>query len=231
MQLDLGSLSSIRRFAEEFKSKGLPLHILINNAGLMNTPKGTTVDGFETQFGTNHLGHFLLTNLLLDTMKSSAPAKIINLSSVAYKFGIQTSIYKPNTIPAKMNWDDLMLDNHYKGFTAYSQSKLANILFTKELARRLEGTDITVNAVHPGFVTTEIGRHTAGLFLLKPFGWLISRTPDEGAKTTLWVALEAEGTGEYYSNCKVVALSEAAENVEDQKRLWEISAKLTSLDE
>ena len=193
----------------------------------MNTPKGVTADGFETQIGTNHFGHFALTCLLLDTIKSSAPAKIINVSSLAHKWGTNQPFFILIAQIGKMNWDDLMSEKSYSGFPAYCQSKLANVLFTKELARRLEGTGVTVNAVHPGVVATELGRHTA---FSAPFNWFFGRTPEEGAKTTLWVALEAEGTGEYYADCKANPAAPQADKVEDQKKLWELSVKLTGLE-
>ncbi len=154
--LDLGSLASVREFAKKFKEKNLPLHCLINNAGnvlilqqiimslgVMNCPKWKTTDGFEYQFGVNHLGHFLLTNLLLDDLKKSAPSKVINVSSSLHQRG--------NTMPMLtcvgiIHFDDLAAEKGYEGRAAYGQSKVANVMFTYELARRLEGTGVTTHA-------------------------------------------------------------------------------------
>lgn len=146
LQLDLAQMESIRQFSKKFHTFESQLHILINNAGIMACPKSQTRDGFELQIGTNHMGHFLLTNLLLDLMKQSAPARIINVSSLYHVFG-------------RINKSDLNSDKHYWRWFAYAQSKLANILFTRELAQRLEGTGITVNACHPGAVNTELTRN------------------------------------------------------------------------
>jgi NAD(P)-dependent dehydrogenase (short-subunit alcohol dehydrogenase family) len=137
LQLDLASMSSIREFSKKFHDLESELHILINNAGVMACPKAFTEDGFEMQMGTNHLGHFLLTNLLLDLLKSSAPSRIVNVASLAYIFG---KFFKNN----------LNSEKFYFRWHAYGTSKLANILFTRELARRLENTKVTVNALHPG---------------------------------------------------------------------------------
>ncbi len=147
-QLDLASLTSVRQFAAQILEEEPRIDILVNNAGVMMCPYTQTEDGFEMQFGVNHLGHFLLTNLLLERIKEAPAARIVNLSSMAYSQG-------------KMNFEDLNW-NHttYKRLGAYSQSKLANVLFTRALARRLEGTNVTVNAVHPGVVNTELSRHT-----------------------------------------------------------------------
>jgi retinol dehydrogenase-12 len=217
MELDLSSLNSVRNFVKEFKSRDLPLHLLINNAGIMNTPYGKTQDGFEQQFGTNHLGHFLLTNLLLDDIKKSAPARIINVSSSAHFMG-------------KINFDDLMSEKSYGGWAAYGQSKLANVMFTYELARKLEGTGVTVNAVHPGAVATELGRHTFYINFISG----VFRSPYKGALTTIYVAVSPEAsniTGKYWADTVVKSSSSASYNVEDQKKLWDISAKLVGLDE
>ena len=137
LQLDLASLKSVREFSKKFHQLESKLDILINNAGVMACPKSTTEDKFETQIGTNHLGHFLLTNLLLDLLKSSAPSRIVNVSSRAHERG---EIYR----------DDLMLDKSYSPLKAYSQSKLANVLFTRKLAKELQGTKVIVNSCHPG---------------------------------------------------------------------------------
>ena len=147
-QLDLSSLASVRQFSAKILEEEPRIDILINNAGVMMCPYSKTADGFEMQFGTNHLGHFLLTNLLLDRIKEAPSGRIINVSSLAYRFG-------------KINFDDLNSQQSYSETGAYSQSKLANILFTRSLAKRLEGTNVTANCLHPGAVATELQRHVA----------------------------------------------------------------------
>lgn len=144
--LDLSSLSSVRNFVKEFLEEETKLDILICNAGIMNVPKSLTTDGFELQFGVNHLGHFLLTNLLLDSLKKATPSRIVVVSSHAYLRG-------------NIKKEDLNSEVSYGGLSAYCQSKLANILFTRHLSKKLEGTGVTVNALHPGVVKTELGRH------------------------------------------------------------------------
>uniref|UniRef100_H2Z2L2 Retinol dehydrogenase 14 n=1 Tax=Ciona savignyi TaxID=51511 RepID=H2Z2L2_CIOSA len=148
-KLDLSSLASIREFAKKVNESEDRLDILINNAGVMCCPQGKTEDGFEMHLGINHLGHFLLTNLLLDLIKRSAPSRIVVTASSGYKRGV-------------MKWDDLMNDKDYKPFPVYSSSKLANCLFAQELSRRLEGTGVTCNALHPGIVLTNLGRYMYG---------------------------------------------------------------------
>ena len=146
MQLDLASLTSVRQFAARVLEEEPRLDILINNAGVMACPYTKTEDGFEMQFGVNHLAHFLLTNLLLDRLKEAPSARIVNVSSRGYTFG-------------KMNFNDLESEQSYKPWGAYGQSKLANILFTHALAKRLEGTSVTTNALHPGMVRTNLAQH------------------------------------------------------------------------
>ncbi|XP_050311563.1 retinol dehydrogenase 13-like [Anthonomus grandis grandis] len=220
---DLASLDSIRKFVEVFKKEQQQLHILINNAGVMRTPKGSkTAEGFEMQLGVNHLGHFLLTNLLLDVLKASAPSRVINLSSVAHKRG---TIKK----------DDLNSDLEYDPAKAYEQSKLCNILFTKELAVRLKDSGVTVNAVHPGIVDTEIVRHMpfsksffAKVFL-KPLSYPFTKNARQGCQTVVYLALDpevSEVTGEYFVNYK---REEALEDAELGKWLWKVSEKWTRL--
>ncbi|XP_015113507.1 retinol dehydrogenase 12 isoform X1 [Diachasma alloeum] len=222
---DLASQNSIREFVKIFKKEHDKLHILINNAGVMRCPKSLTADGIEMQLGVNHIGHFLLTNLLLDTLKSSAPARVVNVSSVAHSRG-------------KINVNDLNSNEDYDSAAAYAQSKLANVLFTKELAKRLKGTGVTVNAVHPGIVDTELMRHMSftnsfiASITIKPFFWLFLKTPKQGASTVLYTALDPsldDITGAYFSNCKQ---TEESENAKDEKMaawLWQTSAKWTKL--
>ena len=146
-QLDLASLTSVRRFCERVLKEEPRIDILINNAGIMACPYWKTEDGFEMQFGVNHLGHFLLTNLLLDRLKEAPAARIVNVSSIAH------------AMTKGINFDDINSEKSYSAWTAYGQSKLANILFTRSLARRLEGTTVTTTSLHPGTIRTELARH------------------------------------------------------------------------
>ena len=195
LQLDLASLDSVREFSRKFHELENQLHILINNAGIMACPQSKTTDGFELQLGTNHLGHFLLTNLLLDLIKSSSPSRIVVVSSEAYVMG-------------NISRDDLMCENSYGEWKAYGQSKLANILFSNELASKLEGTGVTVNSLHPGVVRTELGRHgsqTIKKFIIDPIFSHFMKTAWEGAQTSIYLALDPdlnEVTGKYFLNCK-----------------------------
>ncbi|KAL3287846.1 hypothetical protein HHI36_002304 [Cryptolaemus montrouzieri] len=224
---DLASMESIRGFVKQFKKEEKRLDILINNAGVMRTPNSRTKDGFEMQLGVNHLGHFLLTNLLIDLLKESAPSRIINVSSVAHKRG-------------KINKDDLNSDVSYDGAAAYAQSKLANVLFTKELADRLKGTGVTVNAVHPGIVDTEIIRHMSfynswiAKIFIRPFVWPFVKNPRQGSFTTIYVACKPElanVTGKYFSNCEEEDVADKAKDVQLRAWLWAVSEKWTRLNE
>ncbi|XP_058462470.1 retinol dehydrogenase 12-like [Malaya genurostris] len=224
-ELDLSSLKSVRNFAKEFLAEESRLDILINNAGVMACPKSLTKDGFEMQLGVNHLGHFLLTNLLLDRLKSSAPSRIVNLSSLAHKFG-------------GINRTDLNSEKSYSAFGAYGQSKLANVLFTKELAKRLEGSGVTTYAVHPGSVHTELQRHLGSLFFLldnfvvRTIMPLVLKTPQAGAQTSIYTALDeglAHETGKYYADCHEVIPSKAAQDEETAGWLWKVSEEMTGL--
>uniref|UniRef100_A0A8C2QBJ5 Retinol dehydrogenase 13 (all-trans and 9-cis) n=1 Tax=Cricetulus griseus TaxID=10029 RepID=A0A8C2QBJ5_CRIGR len=201
--------------------------ILVNNAAVMRCPHWTTEDGFEMQFGVNHLGHFLLTNLLLDKLKASAPSRIINLSSLAHVAG-------------HIDFDDLNWETKkYDTKAAYCQSKLAVVLFTKELSRRLQGSGVTVNALHPGVARTELGRHTGmhsstfSSFTLGPFFWLLFKSPQLAAQpsTYLAVAEELESvSGKYFDGLREKAPSPEAEDEEVARRLWAESAHLVGLD-
>ncbi|XP_062133076.1 retinol dehydrogenase 14-like isoform X2 [Drosophila sulfurigaster albostrigata] len=222
-ELDLASLDSVRKFVDEFKKEQSKLDILINNAGIMLCPHMLTKEGFEMQLGVNHMGHFLLTNLLLDLLKKSLPSRIVNVSALAHVNGT-------------INFDDLNSEKSYSPRKAYGQSKLANILFTRELAKRLEGTNVTVNALHPGVVETELSRHVKIFnnpifrFLVSPLVWLIFKTAKNGAQTTLYAALDPDlngVTGLYFSDCKPKEVSAAAKDANSAKRLWEESEKWT----
>ncbi|KAH8277835.1 hypothetical protein KR018_008507, partial [Drosophila ironensis] len=216
-ELDLSSLESIRKFALGFKQEQDKLHVLINNAGVFQTSRCLTKDGFEMQLGVNHMGHFLLTHLLLDVLKKSAPSRIVNVASMAHMQGT-------------IKIDDLNSEKSYSGIGAYSQSKLANILFTRELARRLEGTGVAVNSLHPGTIKTEILRNLSApmKFLLKPVIWTFFKTPKSGAQTTLYAALDPDlkgVSGMYFSDCKPKDVASAAKDDKTAKFLWEESEK------
>ncbi|XP_032906380.1 retinol dehydrogenase 12-like isoform X1 [Amblyraja radiata] len=220
-KLDLADTKSIREFAEQINKEQQQINILINNAGVMMCPYLKTEDGFELQFGVNHLGHFLLTYLLIDLIKQSGPARIINVSSAAHKMG-------------KIQFDDLNSEKSYNSVKAYGQSKLANILFTRELARKLQGTNVSVFALHPGVVRTELARHLNavtrfGLSLLRPF----TKSPENGAETSIYCAvapgLEKE-TGEYFSDCDRTTGSSDARNDQVAKKLWEVSCQMLGID-
>ena len=194
------------------------LDILINNAGVMACPKSYTKDGFEMQIGVNHLGHFLLTNLLMDCIIASAPSRIVVVSSSGHAF-------------TDINKDDLNSRKSYKKIKAYSQSKLANILFARELSTRLLNTGVTVNSLHPGIVQTELGRHMNSVFrsvyriLLKPF----YKTPFEGAQTQIRLAVDPalEGvSGRYFNNLEEEEPSKSAQNDETAAWLWDKSEQM-----
>jgi NAD(P)-dependent dehydrogenase (short-subunit alcohol dehydrogenase family) len=219
--LDLGDLASVRACADELLGRKLPIHGLINNAGLAGQ-RATTKDGFEIQFGTNHLGHYLLTRLLLDRLVESAPARIVNVASDSH-FSAK-----------EIDWDaQRQTTRSVTGMKEYGVSKLANVLFTKELARRLEGKRVTAYAVHPGVVATDVWRRVPG-----PLRWLIKRfmiTPEAGAASTLRCAAAPElaaESGRYYGvGGKERRPSKQAEDAALAAELWKRSAAWTGLPE
>lgn len=225
-ELDLSSLKSIRNFVRRFKVEQNRLDILINNAGVMRCPRSVTNEGFEMQLGVNHMGHFLLTNLLLDHLKSSAPSRIVNVSSVAHKRG-------------EINTGDLNSEKSYDEAKAYEQSKLANVLFTRELSKKLQGTGVTANSLHPGLVDTELARHM-GFFnsffakiFVYPLFWIILKTPVNGAQTSLYVALDPElenVTGKYFADCKEAEEAPQAKDDDMAKWFWKVSEKWCGLE-
>jgi retinol dehydrogenase-13 len=236
MQLDLGSFASIRDFATAFLDRHNRLDVLINNAGL--APAGhrwETAEGFEAAFGVNHLGHFLLTSLLLDHMVASAPARIVVVASGAYAVA-----------PDGMCFDDLQHKGEYPSMHVYGESKLANIYFARELARRVAGTGVTVNALNPGYVATELGKIRAedkAVATLRPRSTanagtnrLTANLPPpmsaaDGARTTLMLALAPElaaTTGEYYSEGRLEVLGCVASDDDAAHRLWRISEELVA---
>lgn len=219
--LDLARFSSIRDFAETFRSQHETLDVLINNAGLILQKRTKTEQGFEATFGINHLGHFLLTRLLLDSLRVSAPSRIINVSSDAYRRAF-----------TGLDFEDLQSEKSYNSMLVYGRSKLANIYFTRELAQRLAGQDITVNAVHPGVVRTGFARDgdTQGAFSLlfraaAPF----MLSPEQGARTLVYLATAPDAgktTGAYFVKRKATALSKIARDDAAARRLWRISEEL-----
>jgi retinol dehydrogenase 14 len=220
MLADISSQEEIRRLADEFKEAYPRLDVLINNAGVFRSKRITTADGIETTFAVNHLAYFLLTNLLLDVLKASAPSRIVNVSSGAQSNGI-------------IDFDDLQGEKGYKGTKAYSQSKLANVLFTYELARRLEGTGVTANCLHPGAVRTNFGSGSSGVFglmvrALRPL--MIS--PEKGAETSIYLASspEVEGlSGRYFVKKAEARSSDKSYDAGLARRLWDVSTELTNL--
>jgi NAD(P)-dependent dehydrogenase (short-subunit alcohol dehydrogenase family) len=224
MPLDLASFRSIRSFAADALDRFDHLDVLVNNAGLILHRRAETQEGFEETFGVNHLGHFLLTDLLLDRLRASAPARVVVVSSDAHK-GARHGL----------DFDDLQAEHKYRWAKAYSKSKLANIYFARELARRLDGTGVTVNALHPGFVRSEFGR---GGDLGGIYGWGIKYlaspfaiSPTNGARTTIYLASspDVEGvSGGYFFKSKPTAPSNVAQDDDAARRLWDASEKLVA---
>jgi retinol dehydrogenase-12 len=217
---DLSSQADIRQLAENVRSSTNRLDVLVNNAGGIFLKRIETADGYEMTFALNHLAYFLLTNLLLDLLRSSAPARIVNVSSGAHR-------------GCKLDFEDLNGQRSFSAARAYQRSKLANLLFTRELSRRLEGTGVTVNALHPGYVKTEIFRAEGPLgWLLRRFADIFAISPDEGARTSIYLATspEVEGkTGGYYIRCRLAQPSPEANDLEAARRLWDLSAEMTGL--
>jgi NAD(P)-dependent dehydrogenase (short-subunit alcohol dehydrogenase family) len=217
MLADLSSQQDIRRLAQEVTSRHQYLHVLVNNAGALILSREKTVDGIAPMFALNHLSYFLLTMLLLDTLKRSAPARIVNVASDAHKGAKLDFINPANTT----------------GIVTYGQSKLANILFTYELARRLEGTGVTVNTLHPGVVGTNFAANINPLVrLVKPLVNKAMLSPQEGAQTSIYLATspEVEGvTGKYFVKKKAESSSPASYDTAAARRLWDMSAAMTGL--
>ena len=196
------------------------LEVLVNNAGALFVRRAITVDGYEMTFALNHLNYFLLTNLLLDILKASAPARIVNVSSNAH-------------VGASIDFDDLQGENHFNGMKSYGQSKLANVCFTYELARRLEGTGVTANALHPGFIASGFARNNGLLYNLgMSVMGLFIRKPQQGAQTSIYLASspEVEGvTGKYFVDCKEVRSNPLSYDKTLSEKLWQLSLELTGM--
>lgn len=223
MLADLSSQASVRQLVSDFKDRYPQLHVLVNNAGVFLSKRTVTVDGIETHFAVNYLAPFLLTNLLLDVLEASAPARVVNVAGVYHR-------------KATMDFDDLMCEKDYSGSKANNRTKLALVLFTYELARRLEGTGVAANCLHPGAAATgliekdpdfpPISRFFYKLF--KPF----SSSPEKGAETSIYLASspEVKGvTGKYFEKKAAVESYPESNDVAIAKRLWEVSAELTGL--
>ena len=217
---DLSSRSDVSRVAEEFLATKRPLNILLNNAGAIFPSYRESVDGIEMTWALNHLAYFQLTNLLLDRLKESRPARIVSVASAAH-YGVKG-----------INWDNPEFRGNYSAYKAYGQSKLANILFTRELARRLRGTGVTANSLHPGFVATSFGHasrlYNAVMVFARPF----QRSVEKGAKTSIYLCTSPEVetvSGEYFVDSRIAECSQYARDDEAARRLWEISEKMVGV--
>jgi NAD(P)-dependent dehydrogenase (short-subunit alcohol dehydrogenase family) len=225
MAADLSDMEAVRELAVAYKAKFDRLDVLLNNAGAVFSERKTSADGLEMTFALNHVNYFLLTHELLDLIKSTAAAnpdwgaRVVNVSSEAHRSG--------------MNWSDVQYESGYNAFNAYGQSKYMNILFTRELASRLEGTGVTTNSLHPGFVGTGFGKETnwffrAALTLISPF----AKTPEQGAETSIYLASSdaVKGvTGKYFADSQQKTPQLAADVADEQKRLWALSEEVTGI--
>jgi len=214
---DLSSQSAIRQLTADFNARFPNLHVLVNNAGVATRVRTLSPDGIEMTFAVNHLAYFLITNLLLDRLKTSAPSRIINVSSEAHR-------------NAKLDFEDLQMEKDFSGFKAYCLSKLCNILFTRELAKRLEGTSVTANSMHPGFLRTGIFRETSGI--LKLLVMMTAGNPAKGARAILHLATSPEletATRKYFKGTLERPSSPASQDSQAAEKLWQISEQMTGL--
>lgn len=217
---DFASLDDVRRLAADLLERHPRIDILVNNAGLVSGSRSLTADGYEMTFAVNHLAPFLLTNLLLERLRASAPARVITTSSDAHRGG-------------RIDLDDLRGERGWSAWSAYSNSKLANVLFTRALAKRLQGSGVTANCLHPGVIRTRLGRSTP---LPIRVGWrivgLFFKSPEKGASTIIYLATSPEGaevSGGYFVNSKQARPSSRAQDDEFAERLWERSEEITGL--
>lgn len=217
---DLSSQAEIRRLAHEVRRRWSHLDVLVNNAGGLFMSRRLTLDGIESTFAVNHLAPFLLTNLLLDALDAAQSARVVTVSSIAHRY-------------ARLDFDDLQGERRYDGFAAYGRSKLANLLFTRELARRLEGTLVTANCLHPGVIATNLGADNGwlarlALWVATPF----LSSPEKGARTSVYLAASPEVagiSGGYFVDCREEEPAEVARDDRAARRLWKVSAKLTGI--
>jgi retinol dehydrogenase-14 len=220
MLADLSVQAEVRRLAEEFLRRHDRLDVLANNAGLVQSKRTETPDGIETTLAINHLAPFLLTNLLIERLEQSAPSRVITVSSEAQRLG-------------NMDFENMQSRRKYRGFPVYGMTKLANIMFTYELAERLDGTGVSANCLHPGSVGTNFGQNNRGAMVLffrtfKPF----MRSPEQGADTLIWLSSSSEVdgvSGKYFSDRKEIEAKKVAYDPAARRRLWEISEDLTGL--
>jgi len=215
---DLSTRAVIRELAEEFRGRYERLDVLVNNAATVTGTRRLTPEGFETQFFVNHLAYFMLTCLLIDVLRASAPSRVVNMASTAHSSGV-------------IDFEDLQMSQRYTGWQAYANSKLANVMFTYALARRLEGTGVTANCVHPGVIHTGLLRRYS--FVLNALFHALSvffKKPEEGAVTPIYVATSPEVanvTGKYFRRGAAMGTSEASNDVAAQERLWKMSEEMT----
>lgn len=211
---DLSDLASVRAAAAAFRERHKRLDVLLNNAGVWHRERKTTKDGLEDTFEANHLGPFLLTSLLLDLLKTSAPSRIVNVTSKLHFQG-------------RMDFGDLQMERAFSGQRAYSNSKLANVLFTRELSRRLEGAGVTVNCVHPGVIATGLTRDMPAI--VRWLAKLVLTTPEKGARPLVHLAADPEVgsvTGQYFDKLEQTPAASQARNDDDARRLWQVSEEL-----
>lgn len=222
LRADLSLQSEVRELAARIRSRYSRLDVLVNNAGTVYNRREVTAEGIEKTWALNHLGYFLLTHLLLDLLKASSPARIVNVASSSHRQG-------------KINFEDIQAEKKYRGFRRYGDTKLANVLFTKELARRLAGSGVTANAAHPGLVPENFpipeswGRRRVALLLFSPW----SKTSAQGAQTSLYLATSPEVagvTGSYFTDCQPRTPSKAALNATLAQEVWDLSAQQTGVE-
>jgi len=219
---DLSSIADMKRVAKEVADSEPRIDVLINNAGAVFLSRKVSIDGLEMTFATNHMAYFVVTNILLDRLKATPGARIVSTASDAHKSG-------------KLDFDDLQSEKKFSSFRVYGTSKLCNILFTRELARRLDGTGVTANCLHPGFVGTRFGQNNANNIFMKGLAKVIMSfglSPEDGARTIIHLASSPEVatiSGEYFYKCKVAVATDAAMDDERAKRLWAVSAKIAGV--